>query len=70
VEEKFKDVDLEDLEEVVLAPVPADGLANLAADDDPGQVGSMDEISKRPRSPRKRALDEELDNLASSHLNC
>ena len=56
-------MDLEDLEEVVLAPVRAPEVENLMGNE---SAGSVVEGSKRPLSQRKRALDEELDILAPS----
>jgi len=65
MEEKFKDVDSGDLD-VIFAPVQSCDLETLSVKEDGGEVGSMDGISGRPRSPRKRALDEELDILVPS----
>jgi len=65
VEEKFKDVDSGDLD-VIFAPTQSYDLETLSVNEDGGEARSMDRISGRPRSPRKRTLDEDLDILAPS----
>lgn len=67
MEELFNDVDSGDLEGGVLGPVTSRRLENLAITDDGREGGSVDELSERPRSPRKRPLDEGLDVLAQSN---
>ena len=47
MEEKFKTVELKDLENVVLSPIITDSQANLSVNDDRSKVESVNKISKQ-----------------------
>ena len=47
MEEKFKTVELKDLENVVLSPIITDSQANRSVNDDRSKVESVNKISKQ-----------------------